>query len=188
MERGPHGIRGSGENRIDIRIAADPIEFFVEEHMRQRVICTDLDRLAGQAPTDPELAQKILIHTRDELPLHMLDEEEDLFLLLRRRAQPEDELEKTLFRLDEDHENGKALAEQAVIVLEAIISGKKKLSRTEAEALRKFADHERRHLIVENAIILPLARVRLTKADLETLALRIAARRGFCLILDGPDA
>jgi len=188
MKQGPHGIRGSGEGRIDIRIAVDPIEFFVEEHMRQRVICANLDRLAEQAPADPELAQKILTHTRDELPLHMLDEEEDLFLLLRRRAQPEDELEKTLFRLDEDHENGKVLAEKAVIVLETIISGKKKLSKTEAKVLRKFADHERRHLIVENAIILPLARARLTDSDRETLALRIAARRGLCLIPDDPDA
>lgn len=188
MEQGPHGIRGSGEDRIDIRIAADPIEFFVEEHMRQRVICADIDRLATQEPANPDLARKILAHTRDELPLHMLDEEEDLFLLLRRRAHPEDELEKTLFRLDGDHEAGKALAERAAIVLEAVSAGKTHLTKAEAARLHAFANHERRHLIVENAIILPLARARLTETDRKTLALRIAARRGLCLIPDEPDA
>ena len=46
------------------------------------------------------------------------------------------------------------------------------------ELLARFAANERQHLIVENAIVLPLARARLSEDDKQKLGMRMAARRG----------
>jgi hypothetical protein len=51
--------------------------------------------------------------------------------------------------------------------------------------LRSFADRERRHLAFENAVILPLARLRLTDADRMTLRLAMQRRYGAA---GSPDA
>jgi len=183
-----NGIRGSGTSRIDIRVVRDPIAFIAQEHLRQRSICAGLDVLARQDQPDLALTEAILRHTRDELPVHVLDEEEDFFPLLRRRAAPEDEIEKTLSRLADDHARGEELAAQTVEVLEGLIAGASPLTETDSAILTSYAAHERLHLIVENAIILPIARARLTKADRETLAKRMAARRGLSLDPEDPDA
>ena len=57
-----------------------------------------------------------------------------------------------------------------------------------------LALHERRHIALENAVILPIARLRLTPQDLHALSTRMAARRGVfldrsdvALPLDDPD-
>lgn len=50
-------------------------------------------------------------------------------------------------------------------------------SPDEAQLIAEYANHARRHLIVENAIIVPLARARLTAGDLDTLRLRMQQRR-----------
>jgi hemerythrin-like domain-containing protein len=40
-----------------------------------------------------------------------------------------------------------------------------------------FAHHARRHLILENAVILPIARARLTEADLNAMKRHMLERR-----------
>lgn len=180
--------RGLNTEPIDIRIVRDPIAFFAEEHLRQRNICADIDRLAHQDPLDLELAKSILAHTRDEMPMHVLDEEDDLFPLLRRRAEADDDVEATLSKLGVDHQMAQACADRMIKILEQTITTPKKLTDDEVQKLTEYAAHERRHLIVENAIILPLARARLTESDRLTLALRMAARRGICLLEGGPNA
>ena len=52
--------------------------------------------------------------------------------------------------------------------------------------LSEFASQERRHLGLENAVILPIARLRLDADDLATLGRRLAARRG--RVLHEPSA
>jgi hypothetical protein len=44
--------------------------------------------------------------------------------------------------------------------------------------MRGFAEAERRHLVFENAVILPLARARLTDDDRAAMLAAMAARRG----------
>ncbi len=182
--------RGDGSARIDIRLVSDPISFFVEEHMRQRKILADLDLLAGRdgpAVDDAALAAECLAHLREEVPIHARDEDDDLLPLLRRRARPEDELEPLIARLTADHAAAEERAQAVAGVLSVIAAGGAPTAEERA-LLAAHAAGERRHLIVENAIILPLARVRLTRADLRTLAVRMAARRGICLLPEEPDA
>ncbi len=45
-------------------------------------------------------------------------------------------------------------------------------------ALEGFVAHERSHLALENAVVLPIARLRLTERDLVDLSNRLAVRRG----------
>lgn len=173
--------RGDGGQPVDIRRFRDPLAFLAEEHLRQRKVCADLDILALPGGGDRALAAAVLAHIEHEMPAHVLDEEEDLFPLLRRRAEPEDEIDATLSRLDQDHAKGERLAEPAKACL-ADMAARGCAAVGDARAcLAELAAHERRHLIVENAIILPLARTRLTETDLRTLALRMAARRGLNL-------
>ena len=64
---------------------AEPLDALLAEHYRQRTMCDLLDQLADNltSPEAPDLARTILKYLREQLPLHVLDEERDLFQLLR---------------------------------------------------------------------------------------------------------
>ncbi len=47
-----------------------------------------------------------------------------------------------------------------------------------SQTLLQLARQEKGHMALENAVVMPLARRRLNKDDLEALSLRLAARRG----------
>lgn len=170
--------RGDGATPVDFLLLLRPLEFLAEEHVRQRRMCAYLDALAVPGGGDRTIAGDALSHIVNETPLHTLDEEEDLFPLLRRRAQPEDQLEAALSRLDGDHERCRELAETAKPILARMAQDGCASVGEQRTMLAELAGHERRHLIVENAIILPLATARLTSSDLRSLSLRMAARRG----------
>lgn len=109
-----------------------------------------------------------------------MDEEEDLFPLLRRRAEPDDEVNAIIGQLSQEHATDDL---DARLLVDGLVPFKtRQMSAAQRSSfrdlLRRFAANERRHLIVENAIVLPLAHARLTQADLNTLGRRMAARRG----------
>ncbi|MCB2076099.1 MAG: hemerythrin domain-containing protein, partial [Novosphingobium sp.] len=112
--------------------------------------------------------------------LHVLDEEEDLFPLLRRRTELEDRIDDTLEVLCQEHDADRRDAHDIVEGLSALAErgAARPLKVAFRKLLRRFAANERRHLTVENAIVLPLARARLTADDLRNLGRRMAARRG----------
>jgi len=58
----------------------------------------------------------------------------------------------------------------------------------EATRLTCFTRHTHRHLIAVKAILLPLARARLTPRDLHSLSLRMQARRGITPEAEDPYA
>ncbi|WP_346908982.1 hemerythrin domain-containing protein [uncultured Roseibium sp.] len=156
---------------------AEPLDYFFAEHFRQRTLCSLLDDLAEHAPPDAETVTAITAFLRGDFGLHVRDEEEDLFPLLRRRARPEDRIGDVLSELSHDH----ALdAFDAETILQAF-GGRGPFPACNLETrnlLMRFSKNERRHLTAENAIILPLARVRLSPEDLRNLGLRMAARHG----------
>lgn len=145
---------------------AQPIDFMLDEHMRQLALCGLLNdmALAGRLDTDA------IDFLNADFGLHELDEEEDLFPLLRQRL-PADEHDR-----DRD-------------VAHAVVEGLQKASKEQAPEslvamLQEFAASERRHMIVENAIVIPLARASLTADDLATLGRIMAARRALHLPQD----
>ncbi len=163
--------------RPPVEQLASPLDYIFAEHFRHRVLCWMIDRIAEGSAFDEECIAAVLRFLREDFGLHVVDEEEDLFPLLRRRAEPQDRLNDVLGELSEEHATDRLDATAIVDQLSHTWSGKR-LTRALRDLLRRFASNERRHLIVENAIVLPMARGRLTIDDLRNLGRRMAARRG----------
>lgn len=176
FERGK-SERGAGRASADPGGFENPIDFIAEDHMREREVCAFLDRVAAADVPEPTDLADAMVFLSEDLPLHLADEEEDLFPMMRRRCKPEDEIDKAMGRLISDHAHAKTDTPDVVAALSRIRAGGKRLSSRDCLMLRDFAGHARRHLILENAIILPLARLRLTPKDLRALKARMLERR-----------
>jgi hemerythrin-like domain-containing protein len=157
-----------------------PLDYIFADHFRQRTLCAMLDRIATEESVDRKAVATVLRFMRGDFGLHVLDEEEDLFPLLRRRTEPEDRIEDILAELCQEHDADRKDASDIVEGLEAIEESGAHRPPTSAfrRLLQRFAANERRHLTVENAIVMPLARARLNADDLRNLGRRMAARRG----------
>ncbi|MGI9478354.1 MAG: hemerythrin domain-containing protein [Hyphomicrobiaceae bacterium] len=162
-----------------------PLDYILADHHRQRELFSLCDAMAEAETFDAELADIIATFLETEMELHVIDEEEDLFPMLRRRLQPDDDAERIMGLLSGEHAADEALGNE---ICQALRDGiRTKCTTIEAHlrnALLTFADRQRRHLAVENAIVLPLAATRLSKRDLADLGRRMAVRRGISLSQD----
>ena len=106
------------------------------------------------------------------------------------RCQPADELDSVLGALSAEHHDDLHRARTLIVALErALADGRAPGQDRESRLLfTDFALHERRHIALENAVVLPIARLRLTAADLRSLSIRLAARRGVLLDPEGDEA
>lgn len=169
-------IRGARAAPPHLSAAECPVEAMYEEHFNQRQLCADMELLATATQPRSDLARRILINLCSDLPLHFDDEAQGLFLRLRARALPEDDMDKTLSQLEREHEIAQAAFALLVPSLACMADGSLPAPEDQ-DALRRLAASVRHHLIVENAIVLPLARLRLTRADKSALMAEICARR-----------
>lgn len=161
-------------------LLADPLDYIFADHFRQRVLCKLLEILATAAPPDLDMAEDVYAFLRTDLPLHRDDEEEDFFPLLRKRCMPEDEIEDVLAVLTREHKKNQTQAGPVADGLKRLLESGKPASEIDdlSGAMSDFARDQKRHLMLENGVILPIARLRLSAADQKTLAERMAARRG----------
>lgn len=159
---------------------ASPLDFLIADHNKQKLFFEKLDRLADAEHADSEAAAVIVDFLNHDLALHILDEEQDLFPLLRRRCPPEDEIEHVLSILDRDHEKETVAVQSLVHDIEAcMVGGTPPRSKPALRsAIHRFARQQLRHIGVENSIIIPIAKARLIEDDLENLSKRMIARRG----------
>lgn len=155
----------------------NPLEMILADHADQRTACALLDQVAALGTVDAATADSLRRYLTEDLPVHWQDEERDLFPLLRRRAAPEDALGPALARLAHDHDASAAVAVTLARVIDRMTHGYVPDVETRA-TLRAFAARERRHLVFENAVVIPLARVRLTAADRRSMLRLMAERRG----------
>ncbi len=183
-----HMHRGEYLEPTAVALLGQPLAFIHEDHLRERQICTLIDEIAHGAMPETDAVSAVLCFLTIELPLHLKDEEEDLFPLLRRRCEPEDEIEKVIAKLLKDHGHADEDTPQVVAILEDLANEARAPKQGEKDMLLAYAAHSRRHLILENAIILPFARLRLTETDLETLYIRMCQRRGLKSLKDPRDA
>lgn len=165
---------------ISPELMATPLDFFFAEHFRHRQLCGLIDQLSTATFFDAAPIAEVVDFLRFEAPIHIIDEEEDLFPLLRRRCLPEDELEGVLGVLSAEHKADGVLGKAVRDFLEHCLETRSAPGTSLAgrRDLAAFAAQERRHLALENAVVLPIARQRLTPEDLTGLARRLAARRG----------
>jgi len=160
-------------------LLSDPLEFFAADHLRQRAAFALIERLATADALDRTIAAQVLEFLETDMVAHVLDEEDDLFPLLRRRCEPEDDIDLVLGDLSAEHtaeervamdiRTGLAQALQANCAIGEIAELKKRMLA--------FAHAENRHLALENSIILALARARLTREDLHDLSRHMTNRR-----------
>jgi hemerythrin-like domain-containing protein len=162
------------------RLLADPIAWFLAEHHRHRQFCDLMQRASMATGFEPDLIVWLLEFVVQDLSMHVLDEEQDLFPMLRARAEPEDHIDALLGRLTGEHAKDLSRAEAVRRHLETCLRLQVPISRNNVRrrALQAFATQERSHLALENAAVLPIARLRLSERDLANLSRRLAARRG----------
>jgi len=174
----------AAEPALDAADLADPLAFLYAEHGRIRIACQALLRLTETpAPVNrAEAAADLLAFVAVVLPRHVADEEEGLFPLLAARARAEDRLDGVLTLLRAEHREDVELGRPLRATLERIAEHRPVRDAPLFRAyVHAFAALQRRHHMLENDTVLPLAFERLSAADMATLAHGIAARRGIAL-------
>lgn len=160
----------------------DPLGYIDADHHRQRSACRALRQLATDMKIDRELAENIATYFRRDLPLHHQDEDADLFPQLLKRSLPEDGLTPILTQLSKDHI--KREGSVARIVGTITPAGNATLiaiNGRSAALARDYADSEHRHLAIESAIVMVIARKRLKVGDLLQISRSMKARRGMAV-------
>lgn len=167
--------------RIDLARFADPLDLLAAEHAQLRAICASLGAMATAERMDPQAARALAAALRATLPPHIVDEGRSFFPLLRARAEPEDEIEPVLAHMSADHADAVCQTEDLLNVLDGAGAGPGDLTGVDRTVLAHYADAKLRHLSLETAILLPIARQRLSDGDLQELRNEIAARRANAL-------
>jgi len=162
----------------------NPLDFIHEDHLREREICTLIDQIAEAEKPDPEDISVVVSFLSHELPPHLADEEHGLIRLLARRCRPDDEIGPVIARLDAERREARGETPDLVALLNA---GRESgaFGDEDRARLRRFAARARRQLILEYAIILPFARLRLTPGDLDALRSGMLERRGLDRLMEG---
>lgn len=162
-----------------VALLSDPLDFFFAEHFRQRKLCNLIEQMALTETLDALLAAEVLGFLQHDTLLHVLDEEQDLFPLMRKRCPPEDEIERVLSALTAEHAGDRHLADMVIEGLRTALRDAQPVSAQVGlrEAMVDLARNERRHLALENSVVLPLARLRLTPEDLAQLSAGLRQRR-----------
>ena len=160
---------------------SDPLAVLEADHACQLALCDVLERLVHNPRhgADEREIAAVLDYFCHGLPLHIADEEEDLFPLMRRRAAAGDDIEHIVELLHREHQADRRLNDQLCGDIACLATG-----RAFADPSRflmsafTFAKTQRRHLAWENTVVLKQARKCLTFADQAELGRRMADRRG----------
>lgn len=174
-------------DRIPDNLLREPLEFLGADHIRQRKVCSALDTLFpdGNGGCDEEISRTIRAYLTVDLPLHISDEEVDLFPSLRAAGRTEDNIASLIDGLTRDHATELSIAGTIATVLgqtgQPPAENDNGLSASRLFAA--FTECVRRHLAIEEQTLLPLARKRLSHADLARIGRGMAQRRN----IDYPD-
>lgn len=171
-------LRGSGDKPTNPSLLANPLVFISEDHLRERQICAVIDGLATADSLNRQATMSVLRFLNEEINVHLRDEEEDLFPLLAKRCTQEDAIEGVIDRIKADQDEAMRLLPQVREMLAGCLDSGADLTPEDRTVLSRFAARVRRHLVAENAILLPIARARLTRVDLRTLSKHMLSRRG----------
>jgi len=175
---------------IPENLLREPIDYLYADHFRQRVVCKLLDDIAYDpgAPEVARLATVVAEYMENDLPRHVADEEQDLFPLLRARCEPQDSIEGILSQLSEEHAKDEGLSSTLLAGLRRLANGQTPKDQAAfLEVVASFAESQRRHLAWEERLVLPLARKRLSDADLPKMGHNMAARRDIAFPGDGTN-
>lgn len=170
---------------IPTNLLLEPIEFIFADHCRQRILCGQLNTLCRQnqfGEKDRELAGLLVKCLERDLPLHIEDEEQDLFPHLQAKARPEDKFDDTLRLLQSEHDRDRVLVGKLSKLLRQVANTGQSRDITALRAAGEaFSLSHLSHLNWENVAVLELARLRLEDDDFEDMSSSMAARRKISL-------
>jgi hemerythrin-like domain-containing protein len=152
-----------------------PLEFIFAEHHRQREAAAILTMVAD-GEFNRRGVSELIEFLEHDFALHVGDEECVLFPVLRLHCLPEDNVERVIDDLQQEHRADEAFGETVIAILKRRLQGQL-LAGEASRRLRSFAEHVRQHLAVENSILLPIARARLNSDVLKALADMLRDRR-----------
>lgn len=168
------------EPHSDLWLRGSPLDLIERQHFVQAQLCDSLERIAGDLPdnVDRRLCKNVIASLQFEMPLHHRDEELGLFPLIEKRALPVDNIHDILAQLALEHATDESFSAELSESFGMLSEGRKLTNpATVAHMLRSFFECYRRHIAWENAIVIPLARKRLTTSDLIELAKVMAGHR-----------
>ncbi len=175
-------LRGAGRPQLveamPLSLLDEPLAYIFADHFRQRTICSALRRFALAGKVDRHEAETVAAFLKHDVALDHEDEEMDLFPAVRRRALRGDNLGGIFARLLEDHRLTIPVVDQIVAELLCQPAKVVQVGSAVRTLMETYASSESGHLALENGIVLAIARVRLTRADLEVMSRRMKARRG----------
>jgi len=153
-------------------LLADPLEFLVAEHARQRALLGHIERLARQSrgATQAAIARVLVAWLERELPLHLADERLSLVPRLGADAVP------AVGALDAEASAFDAARVALCANLARIADGQPPAPGF-AEEAAAFAAAYRRRMAEEERTLFPLARRDIGPAACGVMAREMAARR-----------
>ncbi len=157
------------------QLIENPIDFLFVEHNRQRQAANIL-HLVADGEVNEAGVKKLIDFLETDFAVHVADEELCFFPLLLQNCPPEDNIDKLIERLADEHKKDEGTVAGMTSVLESVLAGEK-LSGKVSRTVRGFAEHILQHLALENAVLLPIARARLNKKSLQALSDMMKERR-----------
>jgi hemerythrin-like domain-containing protein len=160
--------------------ARNPLDVIAHAHAYQIQMCDAMERIADGLPdeVDRRLCAQVASCLLFDLPMHHHDEETALFPLLRQRALPEDGIDIILERLAFEHSTDNDFASEIAEALDLLGQGGRPGNPDMlGYMLRGFFERYRRHVHWENTLVMPLARLRLAKDDLQNLSVLMNSSR-----------
>ena len=152
-----------------------PLDFLFGEHLRQRQLAKAL-HLAADGVINRKTIARLVSFIRNDLALHVMDEELSFFPALRAACEPEDKVEEILEIMATEHQECEADSDEIIATLESMAAARK-LDNRRSDRLREFADRLRHHLALENGVLLPIARLRMNADALRSVGESMSARR-----------
>lgn len=153
----------------------DPLEFIFADHHRQRQAAIILNMIAA-GEFDECGVRSLVKFMKEDFARHIADEELGFFPLLRERCLAEDKIEPLITRLVEEHKDDESGGVAIINLLKERLAGKD-LNDDAKSKIAAFAEHILQHLAVENAVLLPIARVRMDETSLKALSSIFKERR-----------
>lgn len=158
----------------------DPASVIAQQYNIELAMCDILERIADSLPDDvhPPLAAAAARSITIELTVHQRDQEEVLFPLLLARCSSEDRAADLIDLLTSEHATDAGFAAEVIEALQLLGTGRHiDNANMLGYMLRGFFQCYRRHLNWEQAVLLPLARQRLSSDDMAMVAQQIGKQR-----------
>lgn len=152
-----------------------PLDFIFAEHHRQRE-ASSIIMMIADGEFNRKGVERLKTFLEEDFALHIGDEEIVLFPVLRDNCLPEDNVERIIEKLQDEHREDENISDEVIAILKRRLDGED-ITENERRRLRLFAEHIRQHLALENGVMLPIARVRLGVHILDTLAEMLKKRR-----------